>query len=415
MKLTSTRIVFTFLFIVFSSLKSNSQDKYNFSGSSLVSGTALSVGAVYKFTNVKSGVDATVRVEAITGGLTLTTIDGTGGFVEALQPTISVPPYSTGYVELLITFLVSGTATPSIQPEIPITPIDVDGQKYGGLPLYEFDEIQVTSGYTYFQYAGSELNMTLNGTWARGKNKVSIDYPGIDTAQKQVMFTTVNPSVTSIRVRVGADNTSGSTASRLRSLYFQKFNYPYTYVLEKEPSITFEGIIRNSMAELHGTITDAQQYNVQTVERSIDGIRFTEIGNLSVTENNTTRYFSFFDATIPVGKIYYRIKLVNTVSKSEKFSSIFVLQNSNDQKREMTLINTIVNKYNPVLIIDSKNEETADISILDFNGQIKNHFPANFHTGTNRVIIPGTILKSGYFVIVIRKKSGNKSYKFIVQ
>ncbi len=415
MKCISTRITFTLLFIFLFSLLGNTQTKYNFSGSTLVSGTALSVGAVYKFLNVKSGVDATVRVEAITGGLSLTTIDGSGGFVEALQPTISVPAYSNGYVELLITFLVSGTSTPSIQPEIPVTPIDVDGQKYGGLSLYEFDEIQVIGGYTYFQYAGSELTMTLNGTWARGKNNAAIDYPGIDTAQKQVMFTTVNPSASSIRVRVGADNTSGSSASRLRSLYFQKFNYPYTYVLEKEPVISFDGTIKNSVTELRGTLTDAQNYNFLNIERSTDGVSFSKLDQLPVQKNSNLQNFSFVDAGIPDGKIFYRLRLVNTANNSQKISSILGLQNFSNQSKGLVLINSIVNAFDPVLILQAINEEPADIGVIDWNGQTIHRVQSDLHIGINRINIPNSVLKKGYFVIVVRKKSGNKSYKIIVQ
>jgi hypothetical protein len=52
------------------------QSKYEFKGATLISGTALSIGAVYKFSSVKAGVDATVTIADITGGISITNIDG---------------------------------------------------------------------------------------------------------------------------------------------------------------------------------------------------------------------------------------------------------------------------------------------------------------------------------------------------
>ena len=416
MKCISTRITFIILSIFGFSFFGNSQSKYVFTGATLDSGTALSVGAVYKFTNVKSGVDARVKILDITGGISITNIDGSGGFSQALQPVLTVPPYSNGYVEMQVTFYQAGTSTLLSQTEVPVTPIDVDGQMYSGLPLYEFDEVEEINGYTYFQYAGSELTMTRNGSWAVGKNNAAIDYPGIDTAQKQVMFTTVNANISSMRIRVGADNRSGTSASRLRSLYFLKFDYPYSYVLEKEPVITFSGDLKNDQVELKGIISENQNFDKVIIERSVDGTRFEVLKELPLLiDQNHKSSFTYWDNSNSNKARYYRLRLFNSLNKTEQLSSIVLIKERNPKVDELRFINTIVNSNSPVLTIESEVDEALSFYITDLNGQIYNSGFASIYKGTNAVKLSNSGLQKGNFVIVIRTKKKVQSQKIVIR
>ena len=191
----------------------------------LVSGTDKQIGAVYLFKNVKTGVDATVTIKDITGGVTLNTIDGGSGYTEALQPVLDVAPFSSGYIEFDINFLFAGTNTPMVQPEVPATPIDVDGKNYGDGIVNEFDVLQLTNGYVDYDMLGGELSMNITGPWVTGINVLGVDYPGVDTTPRQVMFTTVNAAISKFTFRTGATSTSATSRQRLRSLYFKKFKY----------------------------------------------------------------------------------------------------------------------------------------------------------------------------------------------
>lgn len=214
------------LVLLFGNTSLLAQPKYDFRNATKISGSNRQVGALYRFPNVRAGTDALVTITAITGGLTLDVLDdNSSGFDEAFQPTITAPAHSKGYVEFSIQFVAAGTTTPQVQTEIPVTPIDVDG-KNGN--IFEFDEIYRSSAsYVDYNMVGNELNITYpSANWVDGENKAGIDYAGIDTAAKQVMFTVVNAGISTLVVRTGADNQSGSSQQRLRSLYFQKFTYP---------------------------------------------------------------------------------------------------------------------------------------------------------------------------------------------
>lgn len=404
-------IISTFLF----SIIGNSQTKYVFTGAALDSGTALSVGAVYKFLNVKSGVDARVKILNYTGGISITNIDGGGGFTEALQPILSVPAYANGYAELRITFYEAGTNTLLAQTELPVTPIDVDGQLYSRLPLYEFDQIEELNGFTFFQWAGSELTMIRNGVWAEGKNKAAVDYPGIDTSQKQVMFTTVNANVSSMRVRVGADNRSASNTSRLRSIYFSKFDYPYTLVLSKGSIVDFNVFPNNNKVEIKGTLSSSHSYNKMIIERSTSSSSFENIGELSITGDESAVFpFTFVDAKPVNGINYYRIRQMNTQSNNQEISKTKFV-NIDFNINELAVINSIFNSGNPVITIQSRVEEEAEFMLSDLAGRIILKNKLRLYSGTNNIRLPSIAITSDYFVLSIKAKYNLVNKKLLVQ
>jgi hypothetical protein len=216
------------LVMLFVSKEGFAQPDYSFSGGTLISGTALTVGAIYSYTNVKSGVDATVAITAMSPGIGLTELDGTSGYPATIQPTITATPWTSGYVELTITFKVAGTNTNMQQPEIAVTAFDVDGvlnNDGAGNNLYEFDQINLGGGYANYNTVISQLSISQSGNWFTGTNVTGIDYAGRDTAAQQVMFSVIKTNVTTAIIRVGVNNQTSVAASRLRAVYFKKFVY----------------------------------------------------------------------------------------------------------------------------------------------------------------------------------------------
>ncbi|WP_207513932.1 hypothetical protein [Longitalea luteola] len=231
MKTNGTHIimltVFLQLLFLFFSISVNAQARYRFRNASKISGTDRQVGAQYRFPTVQTGTDALVTITAITGGLILNALDGSSsGFDEAFQPIITLPARSRGYAEFNIQFVTAGTTIPMVQTEVPITPIDIDG--IAG-DIYEFDEIFLSgSSYVDYNMTGSAIALTFPAAnRVVGTNIGGVTYNGVDTIAKDCMFSVVNAGVSSIVVRVGADNKDNSTSDqRLRSIYFKKFTYP---------------------------------------------------------------------------------------------------------------------------------------------------------------------------------------------
>lgn len=70
---------------------------YKFNNSVLQSGTANATGAVYRFANAITGIDALVTVTGMSGGISLRNIDRTAdGYTEAFQPEYRVSGNTNG-------------------------------------------------------------------------------------------------------------------------------------------------------------------------------------------------------------------------------------------------------------------------------------------------------------------------------
>jgi len=391
----------------------NSQAQYNFKSGKLIAGTDLTVGAVYQFSNVATGVDATVTIKAITGGISITSIDGGGGFDHALQPVLSVPGYKNGYLEMQLDFYTAGTFNPMIQAEVPITPIDVDGQRYGGLPLYEFDEIDMPNGYTYFQWAGSELNMSFNGTFARGKNKTAVDYGGIDTAQKTVMFTTVNANISSLIVRVGADNQSGSFASRLRSLYFNKFSYPFQVVLPNRTLLSFSGAKKGTGIELKGTLSASHTFDKLIIEKGSSATELYTLTEMDIAGFSSSSYsFNYIDNNPYPSMNFYRVRLVNTNENLKELSNTLMVKMT--APKGLSVINTMVNQGSPYITLQSTEEGNAGLQIIDMNGRVIYKKIQVVSHGTNYVDLSDLKASRGYYLINIQTATNSIIQKIVV-
>ncbi len=393
------RMLTVFLFSLLFFGQAFSQPDYTFKNSTLESGSPLTIGAVYLFKNVKTGVDARVTIMNITGGISLTDIDGTGGFVEALQPVLTVPGLANGYVEFRIDFYLANTLVPLIQVEIPITPIDVDGQKYSGMPLYEFDEVKNLTGYTMYQMVGSQLTMSKSGSWTKGKNNAAIDYPGIDTAQKEVMFTSVNAGISSLLVRVGADNTSSSSASRLRSFYFRKFTYEHQGILSANPLINFSGTAQENHVELQYELSEPAKVQEVIAEKAGADMKFAFFTGSDISEEQSKyRLYDSFDG----GVEFYRLKLVY-VSGEITYSNVLRFENRNKSKANFKVYPSVVNDQATVQF-QSVTDENIMIQITDFSGNVVYSKNNVVQKGFNNFSLNGLgSLGSGNYVLTVRK------------
>jgi hypothetical protein len=390
------------------------QPDYDFRNSTLVSGTALQVNAVYLFQNVKPGVDATVTITDMTGGIYLSNIDGGSGYVEALQPVLQVPANSSGYVELQIDFLVGGTNTPMIQTEIPATPIDVDGQVYADGEVNEFDILQLTNGYVDYDMLGGELNMNINSSWVTGINTRGIDYPGVDTTPRQVMFTTVNANLSSFIFRTGATSAASGLHQRLRSLYFKKFFYPNSFLPVSSLSY-FNGNNDGKKISMQWIMASGNSIRTATIERSSNAIQFTGIGDEQMnTGTASSNLYNFTDNTSLQGTIYYRLKMTDLNGKVS-YSNTLVF-NMNDNTNQLFKIYPSLINDNATINIKSANGEQASVQFFDMSGRYVYQKKIALQQGFNSISINGlSSLQKGAYTAIVRDGNTMHSQKIMIE
>ena len=393
-----------------------SQPAYTFKGATLESGSGLSLGAVYRFSGVKTGTDAKVTIKAMTGGITLSSIDENWtGFEEAFQPFINVSPNSSGYVEFQVDFVSAGTNTPNNQATVPLTCIDVDGVTYGDGVLYEQDQVQFFPGYYNYTMTGLNLQITNPSNWVVIKNTSGATYSGIDTIAKDVMATVVNQNISSFLLRVGAINTSPTKSEvRYRSVYFKTFSYPSPFLLPNRTLLRFSGTDKSNGVELKGNLSASHSYDKILVERGISPSSFFYVAELPITDNTAEFPFTYLDFTAEAGVNYYRLRLVNTTQRIQEISSILMVKRHTEYK-DLRLNNSILLAGDPILAIYSNRNEDVLVQAADMSGRVLYNQKLKLNTGVNNISMLNFSPARGYIVVLINSNNKMISQKMIVQ
>ena len=407
-------VVFIYLLVFLVSFRASAQPDYDFSNGSLMDGPDLNIGARYRFTSVKPGVDAIVTITNLTNGLTLNSIDGPSGFREALQPIIQVPSGASGYAELLITFVAATTTNPQTMSEVPLTCIDVDGRMIGGAPINEFDMVRKSTGiYVDYGLLGGELDISYDANWIIGTNTGTIDYPAVDTVAKQAMFSTVSSNISSITVRVGANNKTSSSQQRLRSIYFKKFTYVHSF-LAKSPLLSFRGWEKNESVELNWQLEQNNTLQTVIVEKAI-GANYQAIGQffLNTTEGKTES-FKFLDKTISSGNNLYRLKLIS-VNGEISYSNILSFRSASSTNSSFKVYPTAIQTTATVNVKAAKSG-IAVLELVDYSGKIVKKQQVAVEQGINNIAVNGLgDLMTGAYVAVLRIDNNIYNQKILKQ
>lgn len=285
--------------------------RYRFRSPQRISGTHLSKGAVYRYSSVKSGTDALVRISNITSNTTLSDLDQTGdGYDEAFQPSVTVQGNREGYVEFEITFVNPNSTTPQTQSSVTVSGIDIDGLVSGGRAVHEFVGIDLGGGFVDYDLITGELAIEHIGTLWLCRNITARDFSGIDTTERTVMFSALNNNVSSFRLRIGIQNNSNAAQSRNASIYFAPFWYPRS-ALPVTPVVNFRGSETNNRINLEWQLTVPDRVHSCIVEKSIDGTQFNAVHEFTITPGSSIQAYNWSDPSTRVSRVvYYRLKIV---------------------------------------------------------------------------------------------------------
>ena len=201
----------------------------NFQNPQLQSGTALSVGAVYRFSNVATDIDALVEIKSFNNA-TLTQIDVNNfGVQSAFQPEVRANSQNAGNysVDFDIKFVQSGTTTPVELRKVLATGIDIDGDNVRVREASELGGNQFTS---YAIDSNSRLTATeLSPTRIKFESKTTFNLDGITINSLNQGSAFYDNNTQSIEYRAGLIIDPGSATNiatqRLTSLVFDCVEY----------------------------------------------------------------------------------------------------------------------------------------------------------------------------------------------
>jgi hypothetical protein len=371
---------------------------YNFQTWSLLSGTDKAVGAVYRFSTVKTGVDAIVTITNAVNA-TLATLDQTGqGWNAAFQPNITVPSMKNGYVEFKIEFVTAGTFNLLSQAQVAATALDIDGYNFAAnQKLYEYEQFDMgANSYVEYDFAGSDINVSFVGTAIKATNVGGVDYGSINLSQN-VRFTVFKSGVTTIYVRSGANNLDVfNNVTRQRSFYFARFTYPNSTILLPASDLeSFSGsTTKENNVQLNWKLAKNNSINKIEIERSAGNNVYENIH----TALNTAA--TYIDNSAPAGTNFYRLKLYEENGKTW-YSSIVKINTSENVVKTMKVfpavcINTVT------LSFASSNRSSATIRVSDNSGRILLTQTTPVNEGINSLSVNiGNRLQAGNYIITV--------------
>lgn len=339
----------------------------------LTSGTDNREGAIYRFANVTTGVDAELKLKKFSRpDIVMNSVDNSSyGWSKALQPEFGLPgivaPYQNWYIDFEMTFFQAGTSIRQKMQMVDLTALDVDGD---GWSISEYAVFQRPVGIVYSSVsyltgvsasllgesqmctqdsiASSLVNCTMcSGLGALGITECSncsgtgmmheacghgyegatsttvqgpIDnFVSIDTSATQVMATYQYIDTDILKFRYGAKsaaNSSNGSGVRLNSIWFRQFSLQPPTTLPVK--LTYFNAVADNKTVALSWAGNEENFGHYIVQRSIDGKTFTDIA-LVLTNGTTTvsSGYKFKDANVPTteGKLFYRLKMVDNTKE----------------------------------------------------------------------------------------------------
>jgi hypothetical protein len=402
-------------------MSSASTPSFNFNFTpSLVSGTALLAGAIYKYEGVTPGVDAIVKIDSLIGGATLTKIDdnsGGLGYSEGFQPEVKDGPTAgQSYAVFTISYKITGTSVSQNMNTFSLTALDIDGNS----TMKEFDEIGLGAGATAaYRATPPHISLTeiLPGTF-RGINIDGVDQSGIDTSLLANMFTVSNSNVSSFTLKLGTVKTNTTQNSRQFGIYMKGFVYPAISSLPVE-LISFTAILNNEQDKTYLNWTTASEINVShfEVERSFDGQDYKQIALVFAAGNSGSKLDYVYKDNLAGSTstiIYYRLKMVDNDGKYT-YSNVRVVRIGKQNDKSIA-INTFPNPVTNELRITVPNTwqgKKANYEVIGNNGQIaiRNGVTSASQTETINV----SKLSPGFYIVKVSCNGETAQQKIIKQ
>ncbi len=401
MKTIFTHYTIALLVLSFTALQGTSQAfQYNFNATpTLISGNAKQVNAKYRFSNVSNNVDAIVTIVSASNGASVDIFDDNSiSKPEGFSPKIIVPANKTGLVEFQICFVISGTNISKIQDSLFATAIDIDGNA----SLKEIDVIDLGGGVSSYQVGAPEINVTQSGSVFTGKNLAGNEYDGIDTSARKVMFTVINAGVGCFIYKCGATNSSNSTVSRQKSIYFKNFTYPPAAPLPVK-YLSFNAVASDKAINLKWVTVSEINNSHFEVERSFTNADFTTIaivldGFTNADNNKSYQVKDNAEAIQNKSVVYYRLKQVDLDGKVNYSNVIAVRMES----KTGVVMQVSPNPFTKDLVIrfNSSVAGVADMRLMNVSGQPMIIKKATVGKGVNNIMVEGLDrLVSGIYIV----------------
>ena len=399
---------------------------------------AGTVGAVYWFKNVGTGVDAFVKInDRSSSNVVLRNLDipqSTTGYENSFQPLIDYTGgsnYSTvtvteWYMEFRISFVKSSDTSVSVPvTTFNATALDVDGGSSGNSNSNNYTylhEVYTFYGLTSSTVANNTSLSQSNVTGGKQFEAGNTEYSGIDVNAQQPRVTVKYDNTSSFRIRIGGKAKGPiniSNDGRQYSLWFKGLDYDNPVESPTLPVdlISFTAKLKNKATVLDWTTSNEKDFSHFVIERSTDGASFDEAGMIFSDESSkaAVKTYAYTDnAAVQSTIVYYRLKMVD-IDGSYKYSEVRLVRKANDPAQTASIIvfpNPVVTDLR-VTIPDSWQGKAVSYTIYNSNGNVVKQKVSNQAGQTEVLNMAGT--PAGFYMIRVIQGSETMTKQFVKQ
>ena len=180
--------------------------------------------------------------------------------------------------------------------------------------------------------------------------------------------------------------------------------------------ISFNGQFINA-ADVQLKWITSNEINMQTfiVERSTDGINFTEAGELAAKGVGSSRAdYSFMDKNVQHELLYYRLQL-KEISGDLSYTKTITLSRSKIVRSFIAPNPVMAGADAGLNIHASANNISVAISIYNMQGQLVLNVNRILQNGRNQVLLSTKDLARGMYVVSLSGDGAKESYRLVIQ
>lgn len=407
--------------------QAQSTNELNFENVTLYSGSSGADGAVYKFPQVNSNLDALVTIVGRSSSLvSINNIDlPSQGFKKAFQPQIqydngSVTGATSWWIEFQVQFVNTNTTNPATLSNFYATGLDIDGNNS---QLKEWDTFY--GGYSYTTESNTQLSVsnsvgTLNQPSLSGKQFLGTitDHPGIDTSATEIMTTVSFQNTSSIILRLGGTTTaSASNANRMYSVWFKNFNFNNPITILPVKLVSFNAVLNNDKADLKWTTASEENVSHFVIEKSFDGKEFHDAGIVfAYGSTSEQKNYDFSDNvnTSQAGVIYYRLRSVDIDGKSQ-YSQVRIIRIGKQSANNISILtypNPVTTELRVTIPNNWQNKKVV-YQLFNGSGQVSKKTESASSSQTEALNVNS--LAPGFYIVRVSCNGETASQKILKQ
>jgi hypothetical protein len=173
---------------------------------------------------------------------------------------------------------------------------------------------------------------------------------------------------------------------------------------------SFQGYLDNNKVTVNWTVISNENVQQFELERSSNGVEFTNAALVFNTERNGTENYQFAQP-MNGDRVYYRLKMTDK-SQVVTYSKVLVFKTTTFTNFDLRVLNSTVSDK-LTFSVDSPVTGPVSVRVLDLAGSQLMVQKLNIYKGTNTMSISMPSLKSGIYLIDLFDGNNHNTAKFI--